>query len=60
MSIRKGGAPLRVSTLLDLMGVSLVAGFAWFVWPPAPLLVVGVAALVASWARTRAVEESSG
>ena len=36
------------STLLDLLGATALAVFAWFVWPPAALLVVGLAALLAS------------
>lgn len=38
---------------LDLLGVALIAGLAWFVWEPLPLGVVGVACLVASWAHAR-------
>ena len=37
-----------MTTALDLLAVASLAIFAWFVWPPAPLLVVGVAALLAS------------
>lgn len=37
-----------LTTLLDLLGVALIACFAWFVWEPAPLLVVGAASLIAS------------
>lgn len=43
-----------VSTLLDLLGVGALAAFAFFVWPPLVLLVVGLAALVASAAREAA------
>lgn len=39
----------RVTTYLDLLGVACVAFFAFAVWPPACLLVVGVAALLISW-----------
>jgi hypothetical protein len=39
--------------VLDLLGVTLLAGFAFVCWPPLPLLVVGVAALVASWKASR-------
>lgn len=35
--------------VLDLLGVCLLATFAFVVWPPLPLLVVGLAALYASW-----------
>lgn len=38
-----------LTTVLDLLGVSLLAVFAWFVWPPLALAVLGSAALVASW-----------
>lgn len=38
-----------LTTLLDLAGVILIAGFVWFVWPPLVLAVVGVAVLAASW-----------
>lgn len=38
-----------LTTLLDVLGVALVAAFSFFVWPFLPLLVVGVAVLVASW-----------
>jgi hypothetical protein len=38
-----------VTTLLDIAGALLVASFAFFVWPPAALLVLGVAVLFASW-----------
>lgn len=41
------------STLLDLVAVVCLAAFAWFVWEPAPLLVVGLAALAASYQSTR-------
>ena len=35
--------------VLDLLGVGLLAAFAFVCWPPLPLLVVGAAALFASW-----------
>jgi hypothetical protein len=38
--------------VLDLLGVACVALFAFAVWPPAALLVVGVAALLISWRRS--------
>lgn len=38
-----------LTTVLDLAGVALLAAFSWFIWPPAPLLVVGVALLLVSW-----------
>ncbi len=37
-----------LTTLLDLLGVACLAVFAWFVWFPLPLLVLGVAALLES------------
>lgn len=37
------------STILDLLGVACLALFAFSVWPPACLLVVGVAALAMAW-----------
>lgn len=42
-----------LSTIADLLGVALVATFAWFVWQPLPLLVVGLALLAASYASSR-------
>jgi hypothetical protein len=38
-----------LTTLLDLLGVALLAAFVWFVWPPLVLAVAGLAALVMSW-----------
>lgn len=38
-----------LTTVLDLLGVALLATFAFFVWPPLTLAVLGAAALVASW-----------
>ncbi len=38
-----------MTTVLDLVGVAALGGFAWFVWPPLVLLVLGVSALVVSW-----------
>lgn len=37
-----------VTNALDVAGVALLVAFAWFVWPPLPLLVAGIALLVAS------------
>jgi hypothetical protein len=37
---------------LDLLGVLCLATFAWFVWAPLPLAVVGVLALYVSWRRS--------
>lgn len=41
-----------LTTALDLLGIAAVSTFAWFVWPPLPLLVVGLACLAASWRAT--------
>lgn len=48
-------APSReaVTSLLELFGIACLAAFAYYVWPPAALLVVGVAALVLAWAANR-------
>lgn len=43
-----------LTTALDLSGVAALAAFAWFVWPPLVLLVVGAAALLASRGLTQA------
>lgn len=40
-----------MGTALDILGVACLAAFAWFAWPPAALLVLGVAALLVSWRR---------
>lgn len=42
-----------MTTVLDILGVLAVAAFAFFVWPPACLLVLGVAALLMSWRASR-------
>ena len=39
-----------MTTYLDLLGVFCVALFAFSIWPPACLFVMGVAALFMSWA----------
>lgn len=41
-----------VTTILDVLGAALLAAFAWFVWEPAPLAVLGSAALLISWRRS--------
>lgn len=38
-----------LTTLLELFGILALAAFAWFVWPPACLLVLGVAAILLAW-----------
>lgn len=42
-----------MTVALDLLGVALIAAFAFLVWWPACLLVLGVAALLISWRTTR-------
>lgn len=42
-----------MTTVLDILGAACVAAFAFFVWPPACLLVIGVAALLMSWRASR-------
>lgn len=44
---------MRITDLLDVLGVLAVAAFSFFIWYPAPLLVIGVALLVASFVRTK-------
>jgi hypothetical protein len=46
-----------MSTALDLLGMALLAAFAYFLWPPAALLVLGVACLLISWRRSSTSEE---
>ena len=38
-----------LTTALDLLGVACLAVFAWFVWEPLPIAVIGLASLAASW-----------
>lgn len=38
-----------VTTYLDAVGVALTSVFAFVIWPPLALLVLGAFALVASW-----------
>jgi hypothetical protein len=42
-----------MTTVLDLLGIGSLAAFAFLVWPPAALLVIGVAALIVSWRASR-------
>lgn len=42
---------LKQTDILDVVGAVCLTLFAFAVWPPACLLVVGVAALLASWRR---------
>lgn len=41
-----------MTTVLDLVAVICLALFAWFVWHPLPLAVVGVACLAVSYRLT--------
>lgn len=41
-----------ISTYLEVLGVLLLALFAFAIWPPACLFVMGVAALLISWRRS--------
>lgn len=43
---------MKLSDFLDILGVCCIAGFAYAVWAPACLLVVGAAALLMSWRRS--------
>lgn len=38
-----------LTTALDVVGALLLSVFAFFIWPPAALAVVGLACFVASW-----------
>lgn len=40
-----------MDTALEVAGVLCIAAFAFFIWPPAALLVLGAACLVASYVR---------
>lgn len=42
-----------LTTLLDLLGVACLAAAAFFIWPPACLIVIGAACLFASWRDSR-------
>ena len=48
-----------MTTYLDLLGVCCLALFAFSVWPPACLLVMGVAALVMSYLTVRSQRRAS-
>ncbi|MEY3734092.1 MAG: hypothetical protein RL347_1451 [Actinomycetota bacterium] len=41
-----------MTTVLDVVGIFCLAAFAWFVWPPACLIVFGAALLLISWQRS--------
>lgn len=40
---------VKKTTALDLLGTVCLAIFAFAIWPPACLLVIGVSALAQSW-----------
>lgn len=40
-----------VNNFLQAVGLALVAVFCWFVWPPLPLLVTGLALVVGAEVR---------
>ncbi len=42
-----------VTTFLDALGLAALAGFAWFIWPPAAFLVIGASLLFVSWQMSR-------
>jgi hypothetical protein len=44
---------MKLIPVAELVGVACIAAFAFFVWPPACLLVVGTALLVATWQASR-------
>jgi len=44
---------MRITDVLDALGVVVLAAFAFFIWPPAALLVVGAALLLTSFVRVR-------
>lgn len=41
-----------MTDVLEALGVTCLAGFAALVWPPAVLLVIGVALLLLGWSRS--------
>lgn len=49
-----------ITTALDLAGALAIAAFAWFVWPPLVLLVLGAAALLISWQLERKARPPQG
>lgn len=42
-----------LTTALDLMAVACLTAFAWFVWPPLSLAVLGMFCLAISWRDSR-------
>lgn len=44
---------MKVTDMLDIVGVAMIATFAGLVWTPLCLLVLGIAALAMSWAAQR-------
>ena len=45
-----------MNDLIELVGYALIATFAWFVWPPAVLLVAGL--LLVLMANVRAIRRN--
>lgn len=48
-----------MTTYLDILGVFCLSVFAFSIWPPACLLVMGVAALAMSYVATRSRRRAS-
>jgi len=44
---------VKVTDVLDILGLLALIGFAFLVWPPAALLVLGIVLLLASFMRAR-------
>ncbi|WP_418059950.1 hypothetical protein [Pimelobacter simplex] len=44
---------MKVTDMLDVIGVAMIATFAGLVWTPLCLLVIGLAALAMSWKASR-------
>ncbi|CAL8980364.1 hypothetical protein PROP_03141 [Propionicimonas sp. T2.31MG-18] len=40
---------IPMATTLDIVGLSALAAFAWFIWPPMVLLAAGLTLLFVSW-----------
>ena len=44
---------MKLTTVLDILGLLFVSAFAYLIWPPLSLGVVGLAILAASFIRAR-------
>lgn len=44
---------MKLTTVLDILGLLLLCAFAYFVWPPLPLGVAGLAILTVSFLRAK-------